>query len=45
MAVITEMTTSKIPRPSPEFALKSQSRITNQPTMATDRDFFRRWGS
>ena len=37
--------TSKIPRPSPEIAIKSQSRITNPPTITADRDFFRFWGS
>ena len=45
IAVITEMMTSKIPRPSPEIAIKSQSRITNPPTITADRDFFRFWGS
>ncbi len=45
IAVSTEMTTRTIPRPKPEIAIKSQSRITNPPAIATDRDFLRRWGS
>jgi len=38
------MTTRRIPRPKPEIPIKSQSKITNPPTIATERDFFRRWG-
>ena len=45
IAVSTEMITKAMPRPSPEIAIKSQSRITNPPAIATDLDFFRRWGS
>ncbi len=45
IAVSTEMTTKAMPRHSPAIAIKSQSSIINPPAIATERDFFRRWGS